>query len=154
MTTETSSNELTLSMVKKAVYSWSIKNREAGYTNDQLAFLSREYFEDLQSEGVTSRQFEAAEKDVRKRCRFFPKMADFLEAVQRVREKPPAIEYDQEQLPDTTSNHDLTHEEIARNKERIKHITDMLSGKLTMDQAVEAQDKTTHIKEFANNGKA
>jgi hypothetical protein len=147
MTTE-GNNKLTLHAVKVAVYSWSIRNREAGYTNEQLARLSQEYFEDLQSEEVTAHQFAAAASRVRKRCRFFPKMVDILEAVQQHRESPPAKGYLQDQVADTTSNHDLTQEEIDRNKERTKHITDMLARKLSMDEAIEAVEKSNHIQEF------
>lgn len=48
------------------------------YTVEQLKLLSREYFEDLQSENVTSEEFEFASREARKRCSFFPKVADIL----------------------------------------------------------------------------
>lgn len=148
MNTESSSNSLSLITVKKAVYSWSIRFREAGYANEQLARLSQEYFEDLQSEGVTERQFEHAASAVRKRCRFFPKMCDILQAVQEYRERPPQPRSDLAQIEATTSNHDLTPEEIERNKARMKTITDMLAGKLSADEAVRAVEAQTHIEEF------
>jgi hypothetical protein len=148
MNTENSNNTLNLVTVKKAVYSWSIRFREAGYANEQLARLSQEYFEDLQSEGVTERQFEAAANSARKRCRFFPKMCDILQAVQEYRERPPQPKGGIEQIESTSSRHDLTPEEVERNKARLKTITDMLAGKLSADEAVRAVEAQTHIEEF------
>ena len=140
---------MTLQVIKKAVYSWSIRFREVGYANEQLRSLSEEYFDDLQSEHVTVKEFEASCAHVRKRCRFFPKMADILSAVDEYRKNPPVtIEYRQKQLSDSTSNHSLTPEEIARNKSRIADIQRMLSGELSMDQAISSIEGKSHIKEF------
>lgn len=149
MSAENNSNELTLMDVKMAVYSWSIRFREAGYANEQLARISQEFFEDLVSEGVTKRQFQAAVMAVRKRCRFFPKMCDILEAVCRYRERPPEQKPTAApQIEDVTSCHDLTPEEIEKNKARVKAITDMLAGRITMEEAIGQVEDNTHIKEF------
>ncbi len=146
---ESSSNALALIQVKRAVYSWSIRHPEAGYTNEQLARIAHEYHEDLVSEGVTAREFESVAREARKRCRFFPKMVDLLDALQQHRKRPPeqptsgAI-----RIEEVTSHHDLTPEEIERNKARVKAITNMLAGKITMDEAIEAVDNNTHIEVF------
>ena len=146
---ESSNNNLTLQEVKRAVYSWSIRHPEAGYTNEQLARLSQEYFEDLVSEGATSRQFQAAALATRKRCRFFPKMVDILEGLSRYRERPPEQKpTGAPQIEDVTSCHDLTPEEIEKNKARVKAITDMLAGKISIVEALAMVDKNTHIEEF------
>jgi hypothetical protein len=116
-----------------------------------LARISQEYFEDLQSESVTLKQFEAAALIVRKRCRFFPLMVDILEAVQQHRERPPQPQINDMQIEDVTSQHDLTPEEIERNKERIGEILQMLAGQKSIDEAVEAVQSKTHIKEFGAN---
>jgi len=138
--------------VKRAVYSWSIRFRSAGYGNEQLARISTEYLEDLQSEGVTPAQFEAAAMAVRKRCRFFPSMADILEAVAEHRARPPQPKSDTLQLSDTTSMHDLTPEEVERNKERIQIILKALSKELTIEEAVEMVSMKSHIAEFVTDG--
>lgn len=76
--------KLTLNLVKKAIYSWDIRFPEGQRPSTILDFLSAEYFEDLQSENVNAGQFMAACSIVRKQCRWFPKMADILDAVKSV----------------------------------------------------------------------
>lgn len=144
----TNSNELDLQTVKRAVYSWSIRFKSAGYMNEQLARISTEYLEDLQSEGVTLRQFEAAALAVRKRCRFFPSMADILDAVKEYRANPPVVASGALQIADTTSKHDLTPEEVERNKERIRLITEAMAGRMSFEDAQREVERMEHIKEF------
>lgn len=153
-TTGDDSNRLDLNTVKRAVYSWSIRFKSAGYANEQLALLSSEYLEDLQGENVTLRQFESAAKLVRKRCKFFPTMAEILDCVNECRRRPELM------LPangfgpvaqieaSTTDGDNWTDEEIARNRERIGHILAMLSNEKTMDQAVSDVERCGTVKEF------
>jgi len=150
-------NRLDLNTVKRAVYSWSIRFKSAGYANEQLALLSGEYLDDLQSENVTRRQFESAVILVRKRCKFFPTMAEILDCVNECRRNPELL------LPasgnrnvakieaTTTDGDNWTPEEIARNKERISHILAMLSREKTMDQAVSDVERCGTVKEFGGN---
>ena len=145
--TEEDHNTLNLMVVKKAVYSWSLRF-PSQKSNEHLARLSQEYFEDLKSERVTLKQFEASALIVRKRCRFFPLMADILDAVQQYREAPPQPKINANQIEDVTSNHDLTPEEIERNKQRVAEILSMLKGQKSIDEAVAAVEAKTHIKEF------
>lgn len=146
-----------LQTVKRAVYSWSIRFKSAGYMNEQLARISTEYLEDLQSEGVTLRQFEVATLMVRKRCRFFPSMADILDAVKEYRAKPPVAASGALQIADTTSHHDLTPEEIERNRERVEMIKLVFhpdpAKRVSVEEAVEFVESTGHIKEFTILGK-
>lgn len=83
-----------------------------------------------------------------KTCRFFPKLADVLAGVQQHRERPPQPQINAMQIEDVTSQHDLTPEEIERNKERIGDILQMLAGEMSIEEAVEAVQAKTHIKEF------
>ena len=85
---------------------------------------------------------------MRKRCRFFPLMADILDAVQQYREAPPQPKINANQIEDVTSNHDLTPEEIERNKQRVAEILSMLAGQKSIDEAVAAVEAKNHIKEF------
>ena len=149
MKTMNDENRLDLNDVKRAVYSWSIRFREAGYANEQLARISHEYHEDLVSEHVTTDEFEDAARAVRKRCRFFPKMVDLLAAVEDRRRQQPAAPTASSaiQIEAVTSHHDLTEEEIRRNKRRIQAITDMLAGKIKMDDAIDVI-RNSEIEEF------
>ena len=142
-------NSLTVNDVKRVVYSWSIRFREAGYANEQLARISHEYHEDLVSEHVTTDEFEDAARAVRKRCRFFPKMVDLLAAVEDRRRQQPAAPTASSaiQIEAVTSHHDLTEEEVERNQTRIRAITDMLAGKINMDDAMNAV-QNHEIREF------
>ena len=142
-------NSLTVNDVKRAVYSWSIRFREAGYANEQLARISHEYHEDLVSEHVTTGEFEDAARAVRKRCRFFPKMVDLLAAVEDRRRQQPAAPTASSaiQIEAVTSHHDLTEEEVERNQARVRAITDMLAGKIKMDDAMDVV-RNSEIKEF------
>lgn len=110
--------------------------------------LADDWFEILASESVTSFQFSAAVKAVKRKCGFFPKVSDVFKAVQEYRENPPAIEYRQAQLADTTSQHDLTPEEVEKNLARLKHINRMLSKEISMEEAIGAVERESHIKEF------
>ena len=135
--------------VKRAVYSWSIRFRSAGYGNEQLALISKQYHEDLVDEGVTLKQFHVAERSVRKRCRFFPAMADILDAVKEYRECPPRSNQSGAlQIEDTTSRHDLTPEEVTRNKERVGMIVGALAGRITWEEAEKGVAALQHIGEF------
>ena len=142
-------NSLTVNDVKRVVYSWSIRFREAGYANEQLARISHEYHEDLVSEHVTTGEFEDAARAVRKRCRFFPKMVDLLAAVEDRRRQQPAAPTASSaiQIEAVTNHHDLTEEEVERNQARVRAITDMLAGKIKMDDAMDVV-RNSEIKEF------
>ena len=102
----------------------------------------------LVEEGVTQKQFSSGVRHAVKTCRFFPKLADVLEGVATYRERPPQPQVNAMQIEDVTSRHDLTPEEIERNKERLKTISDMLAGKLSTDEAIRTVEAKTHIKEF------
>ncbi|RLB91966.1 MAG: hypothetical protein DRH10_00620 [Deltaproteobacteria bacterium] len=110
--------------------------REANYKPEQLRFLSREYHEDLVDEQVTPEQFHAAVKIVRKRCRFFPKMVEILEAVREHRSKPPAPS-NRLQIAEHTHLGDKTPEDIAKAKKRLRAISSMIAGKITLEEALE-----------------
>ena len=97
---------------------------------------------------MTQKQFSSGVRHAVKTCRFFPKLADVLEGVATYRERPPQPQVNAMQIEDTTSQHDLTPEEVARNKERIEDILQMLAGKKSIEEAVEAVEAKTHIREF------
>lgn len=102
----------------KTLIALSIRFPFAGYTPDQLRLLSREYHEDLVDE-MCREDFDAAIRIVRKRAKFFPTVAEIIEACQEVKRSVPGYasmpyykEYDVQQY---------TEEEWQRsNKARIE----------------------------------
>lgn len=146
---------VTLQEVKRAVYSWSLRFRSTELDNNQLALLSREYLEDLHSEHVTSAVFDAAVKQVRKTCRFFPTMADIMDAVREIWTHPQLMPPATSTLriaEHTATRDNLTPEEVERNKERLAHIQAMLAGKMSIDDAVAEVEKLSHISVFCEGG--
>lgn len=145
---ERQDNILDITAVRQTIYNWGlVRFRSAGYGPAQLDMLAAEYLEDLESENVTLRQFEAAARLVRKRCRFFPVMAEILECVAEYRRGPASMLTFNEgvktaQIEESTTNgKNWTEAEIARNKARVYHITAMLSGRISMDDAVLAVER-------------
>jgi len=105
-----------------------------------------DYHQDLTDDGVTEVEFIRAVSSVRKKCRFYPKVADFINAVQEDRKKAKMPSANFLQIEDTTSFHDQTPEERALTKKKLKAIASMLAGKLSMDEALEIAGET--IKSF------
>lgn len=60
----------------------------AGYTPDQIRLLSREYHEDLVGE-MCQEDFNSAIRIVRKRAKFFPSVAEIIEACQEAKRSEP-----------------------------------------------------------------
>ena len=79
--------KITKASVQAAICSWNIRFPECNRDGNILDFLSREYFEDLESENVSMDEFSAACKVVRKNCTYFPKVAEILEVVRASRSK-------------------------------------------------------------------
>ena len=121
---------------------------ESGHNMTSIGKLAFDWHDLLTEEGVTQKQFSAGIRHAVKNCRFFPKLADVLAGVQQHREMPPQPRINAMQIEDVTSRHDLTPEEIERNKERIAEILQMLAGQKSIDEAVEAVQSKSHIKEF------
>ena len=121
---------------------------ESGHNMTSIGKLAFDWHDLLTEEGVTQKQFSAGIRHAVKNCRFFPKLADVLEGVAKYREAPPQPKINANQIEDVTSNHDLTPEEIERNKQRVAEILSMLKGQKSVDEAVAAVEAKTHIKEF------
>lgn len=103
---------------------------------------------------MTRKQFSAGMRHAVKTCRFFPKLVDVLDGVRSYRESPTTVHANTApQISDSTSHHDLTPEEVARNKERIGEILKMLSREKSMDEVIAAVESMGHIKEFGKGKK-
>jgi hypothetical protein len=111
----------------------------------KLAFDWRDL---LSEEGVTQKQFSSGIRHAVKTCKFFPKLADVLEGVEKYREAPPRPQVNEMQIEDTTSRHDLTPEEVSRNKERVGMIVGALAGRITWEEAEKGVAALQHIGEF------
>jgi hypothetical protein len=64
---------------------WSIRFKDRKPGEGELTFIAQSYFIDLVDEKVTVQELAYAEREVNKRNRFFPVMADILEAVREHR---------------------------------------------------------------------
>jgi len=114
--------------VAKTLIAMAIRFPSAGYTPDQLRLLSREYHEDLVDE-MCKEDFDAAIRIVRKRAKFFPTVAEIIEACQEVKRSTPGYasmpyykEYDVQEY---------TEEEWERsNKERLKALARSVGTKI------------------------
>ena len=131
-------DKVTLQQVMKAVASWTIRFPETKYSPQQLKLIAQEYHEDLIDEHVTVDEFAEAAREVRKRARWFPKMVDILGAVNERRQRHEPARCDKAMIADNTLRHDLAPEEVDANRRRVKAITDMLAGKLSMEDAEKA----------------
>ena len=139
---------LQITDVQLALAKLLIHYPESGHNTTSLGKLAFDWHDLLVEEGVTQKQFSSGVRHAVKTCRFFPKLADVLAGVQQHRERPPQPQVNTMQIEDVTSRHDLTPEEIERNKERIGEILQMLAGQKSIDEAVEAVEAKTHIREF------
>lgn len=131
-------DKVTLQQVMKAVASWTLRFPETKYSPQQLKLIAQEYHEDLVDEHVTTGEFAEAAKEVRKRARWFPKMVDILGAVNERRQRHEQTMCGKIMIEGKTSRHDLTPEEVDANRRRVKAITDMLAGKLSIQDAEKA----------------
>jgi hypothetical protein len=128
-----------IGIVKKAVYSWSIRFKESVRVNEELLILSEEYLEDLLDEYVSEKEFAFACKEARKKCSFFPKMCDILKYVGEYRTSPPAS--------DTLALEEnaglaapLTEEQQAINLKRLKILGRISCGEITHEQGAEEME--------------
>ena len=116
---------------------WCVRFKDRSPDAAELTFLAKEFYRDLSEERVTGDEFAAADREVCKRNRFFPVMADILEAAERYRAEKRAEKQRQPiALPD-----DLTDYEIEQNKRRMAILVRQLSGELSVDEALEQQSK-------------
>lgn len=126
--------------VQAALFSLMAHFPESGHNGETLKMVSEDYFEDMLEERVTAKEFEMAVKHSRRKCNFFPKVSDIISSCHELRSNPPKrITVDRLSIPEETDN--LTEEEIEQNKQRVEIICKQLSGTLTMEEAIKAQEK-------------
>jgi len=130
MNSETVSRE----QVEMAVGNWKVRFREANHTPEEIVFIIAEYYEDLVDEKVSRKEFDHATKVVRRRCKFFPTVADILEAVKEYRTNPPKQNHPQLEEPE------LTPEQIEKNQKRFAILEKQIAGDLSMGEALKEQE--------------
>ncbi len=81
--------ETTLIQVQKALISYLPHYPESGHNGETLRRLAVDYLEDIQEEGMSSLEFDLAVKHARRRCQFFPKVADLISSCCELRANPP-----------------------------------------------------------------
>lgn len=143
--------ELQLAEVQRALSKLANHYPEAGYNGKTLISLAADWFDLLSEEKVTQKQFSAGVRHAVKTCRFFPKLADVLEGVRSYREAPTRISGTMTLRieADTATAENLTAEERARNKERVRLITEALAGRMSMEDAEREVARMGHISEFS-----
>ena len=72
-------------------------------------------------------------RQAKKRCRFFPKLADLMESIREIRANPPVI--DQDRQLTAQGEAPMSQEEIDRNVRRLKALAGQIAGKITADEA-------------------
>ncbi len=99
-----------------------------------MTFLATEFFQDLIEEGIGAEEFDAAVKLVNRSNRFFPVMADILEAARTARadRRQKQIQAAQERQRLQLMEPGPTEEEIQQGLKHIWEIKAMLSGKMEM----------------------
>lgn len=141
---------LTVNQVYKGLMTLIPHYPEAGHNGKTLAAISKDYAEDLNDEQVTSRQFHEAIKIVRKTSKWFPKLADILDAVRQHREKPRQQAGNHVQIEEYSSRHDLTPEEQAINRRRGFLIRARLVDRVITQLELEEEMELLRIRVFRN----
>jgi len=80
--------ELKLADVQAALAKLYSHYPEAGHNGDSLRQISADYFEDLTDDRTSQAEFLQAVKLARRRCKFFPKIADIIELRNELRANP------------------------------------------------------------------
>lgn len=80
--------ELTLRDVQASLAKLCSHYPEAGHNGDSLRQISADYFEDLTDDRTSSEEFAEVVKLARRRCKFFPKIADIIELRNELRANP------------------------------------------------------------------
>lgn len=108
---------------------------EAGHNGETLNFLAELWQDLLADEDVSEPEFLWAMRRAMKKCRFFPKIADIMEGVDKYREEPPTkVTYPAHMLPQQSAVA-LSPEEIARNKAKLEVIKLQLARQITTEEA-------------------
>ncbi len=106
---------------------------ESGHNGTTLGLVANDYYDDLVSEDVSRNEFKYSIIEVRKKCKFFPKMADILEAVNEYRKNPPPSNT-LKIAEDCGEEAPLTPEQEERNNKRIVILSQISSGEISYEE--------------------
>lgn len=116
---------------------------EAGHNGQTLPHLAEQWADLLADEDVAEPEFVWAMRRAKKKCKFFPTIADILEGVTEYREHPPARVDAAHRLPQA-SVVPLSPEEIERNKQCIGILAEQAARKITAEEAATRMAKLGH----------
>lgn len=109
-------------------------------TAAELLRLTDEWVEDLDAESISAVEFVAAAKIVRRRCRWWPRLADVVEAVAEIRAE--ASRYPSSQSIPWNGEGKLVEDpdEIALRSDVIRRI---IAGEITWQEGMKEQETIT-----------
>ena len=109
---------------------------EAGHNGASIEILAEQWADLLSDddEDVSEAEFLWAIRRAKKRCKFFPKVADIMEGVNEYRERPPATVDAAHRLPQE-SVVNLSPAEIERNKARLEILALQAQNKISPQDA-------------------
>jgi hypothetical protein len=134
------SRPLRIEVVRHVVKTWCVTFPGAK-TDDEKEIISAKFHTAL-APLFNEEEFLDAARAVEKHVEFFPVLKHFLDVRDQVfaaRQRKAAGSH--KALPEETDN--LSPEEIEQNLEKVQIISDMLTGKLSIDDAVKRQEAIT-----------
>lgn len=134
---------LTHDLIAQQLRPFLVLYPEAGHNGASLALLAGEWHDLLTEEDVQADEFVAAMRRVKKRCRFFPKIADVLEGVRDLREHPPQID-EAHRLPEPPPGGGISDEK----RERVRRAIDIIRRQFTgpKEQRLHPEEARRQIK--------
>ena len=133
--------------VRAVIEIWNVMFSEQTRGEKQLSLLAKAYHSRLVTNGVTPKQLTFLAGKVTDACTFFPKIADILKARSTYGASQPGLT-PALQVADTSSEHDLTPEEIDKNLERLKIMGQVVTGEITPEEGEQMQEELnqkTHL---------
>ena len=116
---------------------------EAGHNGNTIPALAEQWRDLLADEDVAEPEFVWAMRRAKKKCKYFPNIADIMEGVTEYREHPPARIDAAHRLPQESAV-PLSPEEIERNKQRIDILAAQMARKITAEEAAIRMAKLGH----------
>ena len=126
---------LTLDEVRISLLSLLIHYPESGLNGKAVTMLANDYYADFIQERVSAAQFKWSLSKVRRSCGFFPKVKDFMEAIEEYRANPPARVFDKTMITDQSLEREWLPEEIEINQKKVGVLIRQANGVITKEVA-------------------
>jgi hypothetical protein len=112
--------------VEEYVVRWTAQFRKE-FSDDELTAITTLYHQDIKNLHWTDKRFESAAISVTTMCRFFPTVADIVEADQHNQLKNAR----QSEAESQAFNYERTDADTAHGREQLKNIFAILEGKIS-----------------------